>query len=273
MNHFAFDYYSSSISMAGSGPFNVIARLVIDEIFEFNGETETPKYMKVFISQEIAEARHFIRVQREEAQAVRSSLAQVRPMVAEMEAVNDLDEYYDSLRCLRESWRIGEDKPRGLNETIVVAEMRLAHWNYIWRSWMLQSIPTTEVKVKLSNRSGTLSGMANGVSVLFCIILWLMDCLKVAQLSVVHDMHRLSQCTPMRPLSFRQRISLSKKHRLVAELEALGEREGAAKPFEHMKEIVARDTVTLGELETLLARSQVGVSLKAGFVADMEERE
>ncbi|GJS48912.1 hypothetical protein Tco_0599033 [Tanacetum coccineum] len=112
------------------------------------------------------------------------SLAQVRAMVTEMEAANDPDEYYDSLR----------------------------------------------------------SGMANGVSVLFCIVLWLMGCLKVAQLSMVHDMHRLSQCTPMRPLSFRQRI-------------------------------FARDAVTLGELETLLARAQVGVSLKAGFVADMEERE
>ncbi|GKE53424.1 hypothetical protein Tco_1488580, partial [Tanacetum coccineum] len=61
-------------------------------------------------------------VQREEAQAVRSSLAQVRAMVTEMEAANDLDEYYDSLRCLRESWRIGEDKLRGLNETITAAE-------------------------------------------------------------------------------------------------------------------------------------------------------
>ncbi|GKD09084.1 hypothetical protein Tco_1188769, partial [Tanacetum coccineum] len=105
-----------------SGPSNVIARRAIDEISEFSGETEIPKNMKVFISQEIAEAKRFIRVEREEAQAVRSSLAQVRAMVAEMEAANDLDEYYDSLRCLRESWRIGEDKLRGLNETIAAAE-------------------------------------------------------------------------------------------------------------------------------------------------------
>ncbi|GKA24179.1 hypothetical protein Tco_0710212, partial [Tanacetum coccineum] len=34
----------------------------------------------------------------------------------------------------------------------------------------------------------------------------------------------------------------------------------------------ARDMVTLGELETLLAHAQVGVSQKVGFVADMEER-
>ncbi|GJZ41768.1 hypothetical protein Tco_0588654 [Tanacetum coccineum] len=77
----------------------------------------------------------------------------------------------------------------------------------------------------------------------------------------------------MRDLCLVLRISLSKKRRLVAELEALGEREGAAKPLEHMRDIVAHDAVTLEELETLLARAQVGVSLKAGYVADMEENE
>ncbi|GJV33649.1 hypothetical protein Tco_1394049 [Tanacetum coccineum] len=50
--------------MAGSGPANAIARRAIDEISEFSGETETPKYMKVFISQEIVETRRFIRVNR-----------------------------------------------------------------------------------------------------------------------------------------------------------------------------------------------------------------
>ncbi|GKF60633.1 hypothetical protein Tco_0177419, partial [Tanacetum coccineum] len=53
----------------------------------------------------------------------------------------------------------------------------------------------------------------------------------------------------MRDLCFTLRISLSKKCRLVAELEALGEQEGAAKPFEHMKEIVARDAVTLDHMD------------------------
>ncbi|GKE19139.1 hypothetical protein Tco_1426716, partial [Tanacetum coccineum] len=76
-----------------------------------------------------------------------------------------------------------------------------------------------------------------------------------------------------RDLCFALRISLSKKRRLVAELEALGEQEGVAKPFEHMKEIVTRDAVTLGELETLLEHAQVGVSLKASFVVDMEKNE
>ncbi|GJX26099.1 hypothetical protein Tco_0232395, partial [Tanacetum coccineum] len=34
--------------------------------------------------------------------------------------------------------------------------------------------------------------------------------------------------------------------------------------------VVARDAVTLGDLETVWARCQVGKSLKAGFVADIE---
>ncbi|GJY79598.1 hypothetical protein Tco_0485399 [Tanacetum coccineum] len=59
----------------------------------------------------------------------------------------------------------------------------------------------------------------------------------------------------MRDLCLALRISLSKKRRLVADLEALGEREGVAKPLEHIRDIVARNAVTLGELETLLARA------------------
>ncbi|GKA45299.1 hypothetical protein Tco_0738095 [Tanacetum coccineum] len=69
------------------------------------------------------------------------------------------------------------------------------------------------------------------------------------------------------------RISLSKKRRLVAELEAVGEVEGVVKCLEHMRVIVARDAVTLGQLETLLGRAQVGVSFKSGFVADMEVKD
>nr|GEV11500.1 DNA-directed RNA polymerase II subunit RPB2 [Tanacetum cinerariifolium] len=56
-------------------------------------------------------------------------------------------------------------------------------------------------------------------------------------------------------LADKMKISLSKKRRLVAELEAVGEVEGVAKSLEHMRVIVARDAVTLGELKTLLPRA------------------
>ncbi|GJY63436.1 hypothetical protein Tco_0464896 [Tanacetum coccineum] len=83
--------------------------------------------------------------------------------------------------------------------------------------------------------------MANGVSVLFCIVLWLMFS-DVAESPRLADKMKYvfgrsrgedeSFAKLMCDLCFTLRISLSKKRRLVAELEALGEREGAAKPFE-----------------------------------------
>ncbi|GJU22455.1 ribonuclease H-like domain-containing protein [Tanacetum coccineum] len=54
---------------------------------------------------------------------------------------------------------------------------------------------------------------------------------------------------------------------------AVREVEGVVKSLEHMRIIFARDAATLGELETLLGRAQVRVSLKASFVADMEVKD
>ncbi|GJZ77563.1 hypothetical protein Tco_0642235 [Tanacetum coccineum] len=69
------------------------------------------------------------------------------------------------------------------------------------------------------------------------------------------------------------RLSLTKNRRLIVELEALGQRGDALKPLEYMREMVARDFATLGVLEQLLAGIHVGMRLKAGYVADMEETE
>nr|GEV87428.1 hypothetical protein [Tanacetum cinerariifolium] len=84
---------------------------------------------------------------------------------------------------------------------------------------------------------------------------------------------KLSEVVESPRLVYKMKVSLSKKRRLVAELEAVGEVEGVMKCLEHTRVIVARDAVTLGELETLLGRTQVGVSLKAGFVADMDMKD
>ncbi|GJT35732.1 hypothetical protein Tco_0926151 [Tanacetum coccineum] len=78
--------------MAAHGPSNVVAGRAIDEIAEFSGEAETPKYMKV------------------------------NAMIAEMEAMNDQKEYYDSLMCLRDNRRMGNDKFIELNGFIAQAE-------------------------------------------------------------------------------------------------------------------------------------------------------
>ncbi|GJZ33285.1 hypothetical protein Tco_0578721 [Tanacetum coccineum] len=43
--------------------------------------------------------------------------------------------------------------------------------------------------------------------------------------------------------------------------------------LEGLREIVARNVVKLGVLEQLLAATRVGIPLKAGYVADMEDKE
>ncbi|GJX70357.1 hypothetical protein Tco_0307528, partial [Tanacetum coccineum] len=77
------------------------------------------------------------------------------------------------------------------------------------------------------------------------------------KIKVVFDQARNEEkdfASLMCDLYFSLRISLSKKCRLVAELEAPVERGDATTPLEYTREIVAHDSVLLGELEKLLAR-------------------
>ncbi|GKD68624.1 hypothetical protein Tco_1322714, partial [Tanacetum coccineum] len=69
------------------------------------------------------------------------------------------------------------------------------------------------------------------------------------------------------------RVSITKNRRLIAELEALGQRVEALKPLDYMKEMVGRNSAMLGVLEQLLAGTHVGMRLKASYVAEMEETE
>nr|GEY55635.1 hypothetical protein [Tanacetum cinerariifolium]GFC94692.1 hypothetical protein [Tanacetum cinerariifolium] len=64
---------------------------------------------------------------------------------------------------------------------------------------------------------------------------------------------------------------LEDKMKLVAELEALGQQTDTLKPSVYMREIVARDSARVGVLEQLLAGAHVGMRLKAGYAAEMEE--
>nr|GEW42473.1 hypothetical protein [Tanacetum cinerariifolium]GEW87272.1 hypothetical protein [Tanacetum cinerariifolium] len=112
--------------MTAARPSNVVTRRAIDEIAEFSGETETPKYIKVFILQEIAEAKRFIKTLRDEAHGARSFLAHVNAIIVDIEAMDDHEEYFDSLMCLKDSRKIGNDKLMGLNERIAKAKEEIS---------------------------------------------------------------------------------------------------------------------------------------------------
>ncbi|GKD38029.1 hypothetical protein Tco_1258236, partial [Tanacetum coccineum] len=78
------------------------------------------------------------------------------------------------------------------------------------------------------------------------------------KMKVVFDQARREEATfeaLMRDVCCSLQVSLSKKCRLAAELDALREQEYAVRPLESIKEIVLRDSVTLADLEQLLARA------------------
>ncbi|GJS04494.1 hypothetical protein Tco_0321002 [Tanacetum coccineum] len=108
--------------MVTSGPSNSIARRAVNELAEFNGKIKVPKYMKIFILQQIAKARRFVNLLRDQAQTARTCIAHLNAMISDMEAMDNQMEVYDSLMCLRESKRAENNKLLGLNELIDEAE-------------------------------------------------------------------------------------------------------------------------------------------------------
>ncbi|GJY15533.1 hypothetical protein Tco_0385955 [Tanacetum coccineum] len=75
----------------------------------------------------------------------------------------------------------------------------------------------------------------------------------------------------MRFLCSGLRLSHNKHHRLIVDLEALGQRGDALRSLDYMRKMVVYYSATLGVLEQLLASSQIRMRLKAGYVADIDE--
>nr|GEX61722.1 hypothetical protein [Tanacetum cinerariifolium] len=187
--------------------------------------------------------------------------------------MDDQDEVHDSLLAAKYAKRGEESKLSALNEVIAEA---------------LADIETLETDVKILD--------GENIDVLHDALRDLVDMLLVAMLIkdaplVCFDkgkwmVWRLKMCTLgdlrfkteaffealMRDVCCSLRVSLSEKRRLAAELEALGKQEDAVRAFESMKEIVSHDYVTLVDLEQLLAHTQVGLGLKDGYLADVEEK-
>ncbi|GJU47772.1 hypothetical protein Tco_1217327 [Tanacetum coccineum] len=247
--------------MAGEGVQNMIARRVTDDLIVFSGETSPSRYTKFLLEQKIAESRRFVERMRSEVATSRDCIAQLNAVVAEFEAMENQEEVHDS-------WLAAKDARRGEQGSAFVERLCLAMVKYVMM---------------------VVSGCV------FCCLelgegeffLWLIPCFVMSVwLAEIAESPRLgdkmkyvfehsrgedeSLSRMMVDLCVAYRVSLGKKRRLIAELEAAGEVDGAAKCLEHMKVVVARDAVTLGDLETVWARCQVGKSLKAGFVADME---
>ncbi|GJZ65028.1 hypothetical protein Tco_0621724 [Tanacetum coccineum] len=82
--------------MAAPGGANQIARHVIDDLIEFSGETS--------------------------ANTARNLVGQLNALIAEMEALEDQGEVFDTLMDLRDDREAARTKQQGLNELITQAE-------------------------------------------------------------------------------------------------------------------------------------------------------
>nr|GEV75986.1 hypothetical protein [Tanacetum cinerariifolium] len=245
--------------MAALGPANIVARLVSDALIAFSGKTTVPKYMKFFLVQKIAKSRHFVNRMRDDAETVRGSIGQLTVVVAELQAMKDQDEVHDSLLAAKDAKRGEESKLSTLNDVITD---------------VLDDIETLETDVEILG--GENNGGFKSLVVKVCLLsmgpFFILDKLiEVAdssrltdKIKVVFDQARKEEASfaaLMRDVGCSLRVSLSKKRRLAAELEVLREQGDVVRALENMKEIVACDSMTLADVEQLLARAQVGWAL------------
>nr|GFD16259.1 hypothetical protein [Tanacetum cinerariifolium] len=95
---------------------NEVARCVIDDLIDFNGQTSVKGYMNFFKAQQIVKARRFVNRMREEVQTSRNHIAQLNALITEIEAFEDPREVFDTLKGDDKS--VENAKQIGLNELI-----------------------------------------------------------------------------------------------------------------------------------------------------------
>nr|GEY37370.1 hypothetical protein [Tanacetum cinerariifolium] len=225
--------------MAAPGPSNVVARRVVDDLIDFSGETVVSKFMKFFFVQQVADIRRFVNRMREEAQTARNCIAQLTVLVAVTEAMEDQEEVFDTLMCLRMIFVSAVTNKKGVREYLELELIVISMFRFL----PLLSVDSS----RLQDKRKVVFSLARSDDESF--------------IELMCDL-----CSGLR-------LILNKNRRSIAELEALRQRGDVLKSLDYMGEMVVRDSAMLGVLEQLLASTHVGTRLKAGYVADMDEAE
>nr|GEU39853.1 hypothetical protein [Tanacetum cinerariifolium] len=234
--------------MAALGSQNIVARWVTDDLIAFSGGTTVSKYMKLFIVQKIAKRRHFVNRMHDEVETVRGCIGQLTVVVAELQAMVDQDKVHDILLAVKDAKRGEESKLSALNKVIVEA---------------LADIETLEMdQLNIPSLNRIIAGGFRSVVAEVCL-LSMGPFLILDKLTKVIESSRLTD---------KMKVVFDQARTLATELEALGEKEDAVRALESMKKIISRDSVMLADLEQLLARAQVGLGLKDGYLDDVEEK-
>ncbi|GKB08741.1 F-box domain containing protein [Tanacetum coccineum] len=285
----------------------VSGRHVIDDLIEFSGETSVDGYMSFFKSQQISESGGFINQIRKEANTAGNLVGQLNALIAEMEALEDQGELFDTLIDLSDDMEGANTKLQGLNALIAQAKQEIEtkeaqvqamnrcmdillcfvyvvgylgiviyaslgdeiyHGDQLLRKrnaqmlvQMIRVCVLLALSVKISEFIFCVMGQSVAISLAALMDIVegsLIQPLRVGPAASRDKMklwftwaHTEEQSFSMgiRAFCFKLRASLNQHRRLIAELQALGQRGDALRVLEGMREIVARDVVKLRVLE------------------------
>nr|GEU94446.1 hypothetical protein [Tanacetum cinerariifolium] len=164
-------------------------------------------------------------------------LAQLTLLIAELEAFADPDKVFDTLLCLRDDVHAEEAMFGDLNDCITQAKVQIETKDDHVRVIKAKPMMVRAGLVRVYHPTPMVLGIVYG-----CYRLEFGKESGGISAMKAYDCYFLDHAL-LNP------VLVSFKQRSAAELEALGDVEGAAKSLEHMRAIVGRDAVTLGELK------------------------
>ncbi|GKC06105.1 hypothetical protein Tco_0997715, partial [Tanacetum coccineum] len=95
---------------------------VVDDLIEQSGKTDPNEYLKLFVTQQIADRRGFITRMGPEVNIARNEVGQLNALIFGLKASKDVGEVWDTIMCLRYEQRKAEAKLADLQYWLTVAE-------------------------------------------------------------------------------------------------------------------------------------------------------
>ena len=95
---------------------------VVDDLIKLSGKTDPKDYLKLFVTQQIADRRGFVARMGPEVNIARNEVGQLNALIAGLEASEDVEEVWDTIMCLRDEQRKAEAKLCDLQYWLTQAE-------------------------------------------------------------------------------------------------------------------------------------------------------
>ncbi|GJU22415.1 transposase, Ptta/En/Spm, transposase, Tnp1/En/Spm-like protein [Tanacetum coccineum] len=95
---------------------------VVDDLIELSGKTDPNEYLKLFVTQQIADRRGFIARMGPEDNIARNDVGKLNALIVGLEASEDVGEVWATIMCLRDEQRKAEAKLADLQYWLTVAK-------------------------------------------------------------------------------------------------------------------------------------------------------